>query len=203
MVSAFRFFIVSIISTFYSNFPLECINDLRQMSTAFLFLALTLFFIREKQLKKTIPIILIVSTFFSAFVAVAGKIFRIDALFITMDSNALAGRVIGTANDPNFFCSNDSGKSTVNRTFYFHNGSKRNRILLAALFLHNCYAVVLTYSRGVILALCFTIIIILIEHFKRIKLKYLGFLIVATGILGSIAVSQLPEMTIWERMQTF
>jgi hypothetical protein len=177
---------VSIISTFYSDYPLECINDLRQMITVFLFLALTLFFIREKEIKKVIPIILIASTSFSAFIAVAGKILNIGDLFISMDSDAITGRAIGTANDPNFFAAMILVSLPLIAHFFSRSHSTRNRMLFAVLFIHNCYAVILTYSRGVTLALCFTVILILFENFKRIKLKYLGFLIVAIGIMAAL-----------------
>lgn len=196
------FFLISIISTFYSDFPLVCIDNLRKMITAFLFLALTIFFIREKQLKKTLPILLIASTSFSAFIAIAGKILSIETLVISMDLSVSAERAIGTANDPNFFAAMILISFPLIAHFFFHNTSTRIRILLAALFIHNCYAIILTYSRGVTLALCFTLIIILLENIKRIKLRYLGFLIVAAVIMGSIVIPKIPEMIIWERMQT-
>lgn len=196
------FFLISVISTLYSNYRLACIDDLRQMITAFLFFALTIFFIREKQLKKTLPVLLITSTSFSAFIAVVGKIFKIDALFIAMNAETATQRAIGTANDPNFYAAMILVSLPLIAHFFFYSASARDRLLFLTLFIHNCYAVILTYSRGVMLVLCFTLAMILAEHFKRIKLKYLGFLIIIVGVLGSIAISKMPEMTIWERMQT-
>ncbi|WP_321415554.1 O-antigen ligase family protein [uncultured Desulfobacter sp.] len=196
------FFLISVISTLYSNYYLSCIDDLRKIITAFLFFALTIFFIREKQLNKTLPILLITSTSFSAFIAVVGKIFKIDALFIAMNAETTTQRAIGTANDPNFYAAMILVSLPLIAHFFFYTTSTRDRIVFLILFIHNCYAVILTYSRAVMLVLCFTLTLILIEHFKRIRLNYLGFLIIIVGILGSIAVSKMPEMTIWERMMT-
>ena len=196
------FFLVAIISTYYSKYFVVCMNNLRLLATAYIFMALTLLFVREQQFKKTIPLILIASLSVSAFVAVAGKHLQIESLLQSVKNSTISERAIGTANDPNFFAAMVLCSLPLIAHFFFASHSVKVRLFLCGLFLQNCYAILITYSRSVMLVFIITVAMVLMEYIRKIKPLYLGFLILALTILGIFGIKEIPRTALWNRMTT-
>ena len=198
----FSLLLVSVISAFYSKYFLISIDNLRKLVTAYIFLCLALIFIKEHQFRKTIPMILITSLSFSALIAVVGKLFNIQSLIINVDVKAIQQRAIGTANDPNFFAAMILVSLPLIAHFFFYSRSVRLKVSLAGLFLLNCYAIVITYSRAAALVFIFTIMLILLEHIKKLRINYLGFILLLISIIIFVGIKRLPTTDFWQRMQT-
>jgi len=198
----FGFFLVSVISTLYSKYPLISINNLRKLATAYIFLALTIIFVKEYQFKKTIPLLLISSLSISALIAIIGALFHIPSLTMNVKSQIIQQRAIGIANDPNFFAAMVLLSLPLIAHFFFVSQSLKFKLLLASLFLLNCYAIVITYSRAAVLVFVFIIILILLEYIKKLRIKYLGFVLLLTSILLFVGIKKIPTTNFWQRMKT-
>jgi len=196
----FGLFVVAIISTFYSNFLIISIDNLRKLATAYLFTALTIYFIRENQLKTIIPIILIISISFSAVLAVLGHIFNIHSFAVNVTSAAVSERAIGGSTDPNFFAAAILISLPLIAHFIFKAQSVKYKLFFTGLFAHNFYAIIITYSRSAILVLTAILVVLLIEHLKKIRPRHLGFIIIILTIVATIGLKKIPDTDLFKRM---
>jgi O-antigen ligase len=196
----FGLFVVAIISTFYSNFLIISIDNLRKLAVAYLFTTMTIFFVRENQLKTIIPIILITSISFSAFFAVFGHIFNIHSFAVSVTSTAVSERAIGGSADPNFFAAAILISLPLIAHFLFTAQSLKYKLFFTGLFVHNIYAIIITYSRAAILILATILVILMIEHLKRLKPRHFGFIIILIAIITAIGLKKVPNTDLWKRM---
>ena len=198
----FGFLFINLISALHSEWFPSSILMLRQFVTAYLFLALTLFFVEEQQFKRIIPLIIVISTSISAFVAVVAKHLQIQCLLLSVKDAAISERAIGTANDPNFFAAMIIISLPLIANFFFTNKSVKVRFFLCVLFINNTYAIVITYSRAMMLVFTLIMVIIFLEHLRKLKLIYLGFFVLMLTVLMGLVVKELPKTAIWERMRS-
>lgn len=181
---------------------LFCLNQIRRLLTALVFVALTLFLLDDRRFRRGLPTVIIASTTLASLVAIVGHFLQIPSLVMSAASVRVGGRVVGTASDPNFFAAMVLCALPILAHCILFTPRGRSRFFYAALFAINTYAIVLTYSRGVMLALGVTLILLIVEHLRHLRVRHIGFVVLAGGIILGVAGYKLPKTAIWERMAT-
>lgn len=194
------FSVAVVVSTLYSAFPVESIDNLRMLVSAYLFFFLVLFFVGPEQLKTTLPYILAFSTVIVALIALMGYFFQIEALLLTSDPNITSGRVLGSASNPNLMAATLLVGIPFIVFFLFESRSLKGKLFWTMLFLISSGAIVLSYSRSMILVYGVLLIILLFDNLRRFKVRYTGFISVFAAILFIYGAAKIPETAIWERL---
>lgn len=194
------FGIISIISTLFSVSVLHSLDTMRQLVTGLLVLLLTLYFTNRRRLCTVVPLLLIASTTFSAFLAIVGFWFDISSLSMDVNLKNISMRAVGASVDPNFFASMILVGLPCIAHYLFEAKTWKVRGLWLGLFAHNSYALLLTYSRSVTLIFAIIMALLVIEHIRKIRIRYIGFMILALAVIVPVAAYKLPETKIYERM---
>lgn len=195
-------YLVCTISVMFSGFDSEGITFLRRLAVAYSFVALTLFFVRRFEMKTVIPMVLISSTGLAALTGTLGKLLHIDSLMIAVQARNITDRAVGATSNPNFFAAMVILSLPLIAYYIFSKPSWKWKIVLSLLFLNNCYAVFISYSRSQLLVLIAVLFILVLEHIRKLRLKYIGFVMAALMVLLAGAAYKLPQTTLWSRMAT-
>jgi O-antigen ligase len=196
------YFLVAFYASAASDYFPPAMDQLRRVLTAYLFTGFTLFLVDEKQFKKTLPFFVIASTSVSAFFGIVGYHLQIPSLMLNVASGGIEARAVGATNDPNFFAAMVlSGLPFIVHYFFAHR-SWLVKALMAFLFLHNSYAITITYSRAATLVYVVTLMILLAEQAWKLRPQRLGFVVIVVGIVVVLMATQLTDTTLWQRMKT-
>lgn len=195
-------FIVSVISTAFSQHPLLGITFLRRLAVAYVFIALTMLYIRRSELFTTLPLLLMVSIGFAAMTATFGKLFNLPSVMIAVEAENITARAVGATSNPNFFAAMIIISLPLIAHYFFIKQDWKWRIPFGLLFLNNCYAVFISYSRSQFLVLIILMGIIGVEYFKKFRFKYIGFFLALVIVVSGVLAYKLPQTTIWKRMTT-
>jgi putative inorganic carbon (HCO3(-)) transporter len=190
------------LSCLFAVYPLDALNDFRQLTAALLFLVLTVYFLREEHILFAIPFVLVLSASAAAFLAIAGNMFGVQALIVEARDVAGGSRATGPANDPNFFSAMILASLPPLAYFIARQRSPFFRGLLSLVFLHNVYAVLITYSRAGTLVLLLVMLMLAVENFRRLRMKHVPALILAAMGLIVVAIVYLPRSAAFERFAT-
>lgn len=191
------FIITSLVAALFSDYLALTFDNLRKLFTAYVFFALTLAFITEKEFSRTLPGVLVAGVSFTSLLAVSGFLFNIP--FFIVDINIKRG--IGATNDPNIFSAMIIFTLPLLAYYFFTSSTYRRRLAVALLFCLNVCAVFFTYSRGGYLILLFVLVLLTFEYRKRIKIKYLGHLLLMIAVAIMIIAYSVPE-SYWQRQKS-
>ena len=197
------YFFINVLATIYcmEGQWVLCLDHMRNLVTAYSIVGLTLYFIQDRQFRRVVPLLVIFSTTFASLVALAGRAFHIEGL-VMMATTVEGGRLIGAASDPNFFAATVLCALPLLALLVLTTDSKHLRFGYGALFVINTAAIVLTYSRGVLLIFTIVMALLALEHGRRMRVRYLGFAILFFSIVLGYAVYKIPQTSLWERMKT-
>lgn len=196
------FSLVAVVSTFYSDFRGESIDNLRMLVSAYLFLGLVHFFVGPRELQQAIPRIVALSTVVAALIAVAGYLFKIDALLLTSDPSITSGRVLGSASNPNLMAATVLVGIPFIVYYLFESDNLFGRLFWTTLFLISSGAIVLSYSRSMLLVYGILMAILCLDHARRFNVRHTGFASVVIALVLIYGAVKIPETTIWERITT-
>ena len=194
------FFVINCISAIISDYRLTSLDNLRQLFVAYILFALTLIFIASKEFIRTLPKILIISISLSAFLAVIGYVFGIPFFAIHVGTESL-GRGTGAAGDPNYLAAMIVFGLPLLAHWFFLSRSLLEKIVVFLLFIINSIALLSTYSRSGAIAFTIIFIFVFVEHFKKFRPKYLGF-VASLAIVTLIAVVFYVPRSYWERTRS-
>ena len=197
------FFVVGLLSAMISGYPLMAFNGLRQLAAAYVFFALSLVFVdSETMLRRTLPRAIVAGVALSAVLAIAGFIFDIPWLAVSAEPEASSIKQgVGGANDPNVFSAMIIFSMPL--TVYLFREAKRARIrlLMVAIFLVSIGAVVLTYSRGGALIAAVMLLLLVVEHWHRLRVVYIGW--VGLVLMGALALTlAIVPPSYWQRQKS-
>jgi putative inorganic carbon (HCO3(-)) transporter len=85
--------------------------------------------------------------------------------------------------------------------WFFSSRGFLKRILAVALFLLNVTAIIVTYSRGGAIVLTVVLILLIIEHVRRVKPKYFGF-ITSLFLILIVAILIFIPVSYWQRQRS-
>jgi putative inorganic carbon (HCO3(-)) transporter len=191
-------FVISLVSALLSDYRLLAFDTLRQLTIAYAFVALTLFFLSSKMFQKILPAVLITSITISSILSVVGYIFKIKLFIVGVDT---LQRAVGPSNDPNFFSSMIIFSIPFILHWFFSSQKLIVKCIAGSTLIINLAGVILTYSRGGAMVMVIVAIFLFIEHMRRFRPRYLGFFASLITIAIVAAVVFIPP-TYWERQKS-
>ena len=193
------FFLVSCVSVYWSEFRAAALPELRQVIYIGFFFAFTLAFVTPAVFCRALPRILIISITISSILGLVGFVF--DLPFFIYYRPGYYTRATGATFGPNQFSLMIVFCLAILAHFFFSARKMSARVLYGALFLLNLVGLVATYSRSGALLFLVLLLLLVIEHKRRLRPRYVGFLL--AGVLAMIiGVSTLVPASYWERQRT-
>jgi putative inorganic carbon (hco3(-)) transporter len=189
------FFVISLLSALLSDYHLTSFDTLRQLVIAYVFFLLSLIFISDKGFLKIFPIIIISSITISSILSIIGYIFNIETFVFNVEQ---LRRATGPAKSPNFFASMVIFSLPFAMYWFFSSKRLHNKIFALLTLAINLTAIILTYSRGGALVLSLVLVLLFIEHIKRFRPIYLGF-ITSTIALVAVMIFVFVPSSYWTR----
>jgi putative inorganic carbon (hco3(-)) transporter len=194
------FLIISFFSALLSDYSITSFEELRRLVSAYAFFALTLILVSENGMIRILPKILIISISITALLSIIGYIFNIP-LFVMQIGSESVKRAIGTAFNPNHFAAMIIFAIPVLLHWLFTARRIFEKMLSGILFAMNIAAIVLTYSRGAAVVLLITLFLLFIEHIKKFRPKYLGFITSIIGVSIIMVIIFIPP-SYWARQKS-
>lgn len=191
--------LVAIFSALNSPWPDVAWDNVRKLMIAIVMFAITLYFVKEKDIFRYLPAVIIIGTSISALLAVYGYVSG-DAAFamdVAPDSSSIA-RGTGAANDPNIFAMTLLFAYPLLAHLTLNGKTPMVRLISACLLANNLAAIILTFSRGAALVFVICSIIFFSEHARRFRPQYLGFVLTAMAGVFFALVIFVPA-SYWER----
>lgn len=191
--------IISLISALYSDYPLTSYEYLFLLVISYLYFALNLSFIDRRGFSAVLPAVIIFSVSLSSLLGLIGTVLEIP-LFIVVQSGAFT-RSVGGSIDPNNLSLMIIFTLPLLAHWFFVSQRFSMKILAGFLFLLNIGGIVLTYSRGGAIILLLTLLLLTIEHIKKLKPRFLG-LIVSFFMLFILGATVIIPATYWMRQKS-
>lgn len=196
------FVVACVLSSLYSRWSGLSFSALKEVLTTLTFFGFTLLFVRPRDLGATLPAVLVASSSFSSLLAVAGMLLDAPAFMVSGGSVAAEARAVGGENDPNFF----AAMVLVCVPLLVHYLITARRPLIrygaGALLLLNTYALVITYSRSVLIMFALVMAMLALEHARRLRPRDLGIVVLALALGGGALTVKLADSNIWARLKT-
>lgn len=198
------FFLLAVIvsSLLSQELSAETLTYTRRLLVAYTFTALTLIFVGKRELQFTIPILLIASTGLASLTATLGNTFNFQSVMIAVNAENITARVVGSSSNPNFFAASIIISLPLIAYYIFTCNSWRWKIPLSVLFLNNCYAVFISYSRSQILVMIIVLCLLCVEYLRRVRPKHMGFVLMVALIFFAVGIYKAPQTDVWKRIAT-
>ncbi|MFH0910752.1 MAG: O-antigen ligase family protein [Planctomycetota bacterium] len=198
------FVLVGLVSALFSAWRLESFDNLRMLVQSIVFMGLTIYFVREKELTTVVPFVIVLSAAFSAGFAIYGSLYHIPGLTLAVSQTGGGSmtRALGLSTDPNFFAAMILCSIPLLAYFFFNTRRRHVKAATLLLFVLNSYAIVLSYSRAVTLIFLATLLLIVFEYARKIRFLHLGFVILLLLPLGVVTAWKLPQSKMFARMMT-
>ncbi|EMG37774.1 lipid A core-O-antigen ligase-like enyme [Desulfocurvibacter africanus PCS] len=196
------FLVACVLSSLYSRWTELSFSAMKEVFTTFSFFGFTLLFVRPRDLGTTLPAVLVASSSFSSLLAVAGMLLNMSAFMVSGGSVAAEARAVGGENDPNFFAA--MVLVCVPLLVHYIISAKRPLIRYGAgaLLLLNAFALVITYSRSVLIMFAMVMVMLALEHVRRLRPRDVGIVVLALVIGGGVLAVKMADSNIWTRLKT-
>jgi O-antigen ligase len=191
---------VSLVSTLLSDYPATSADNLRRLFMAYVFVFLALVFVTEEGFKKTYPAVLTASMVISAVLAVAGYVFNISLFAVNIDTGSIKRATGGTV-DPNIFSALLIFALPFLVHRFLHPKKGTDKALMLASIAATVAAIVLTFSRGGALVLAITLVLLFVEHVRRLRPNHMGFYTL-TAMVILLAMLFVMPASYWERQKS-
>lgn len=188
------FFLVSFVSALMSDYVYISLQNLGPQLIAYIFFAMSLIFISRKGFYKTLPIVIIASVSINSILTLVGQFLEVS-YFSYVGS---VRRGIGGATNPNELSFIIIFSLPLLAHWFFSSRSLFEKNLAVVLFIINAVGIVATYSRGGGIGLAIVFFLIFIEHFRRFRPKYIGFVGSFIAVVILMSVIFVPP-SYWER----
>lgn len=193
------FLVVNFLTFLFSRYPQTSLNEMRQIFTALVFFALALVLIRREDFFGAVPKIIVASVSLGALLSLYGYLFNDPHFAMHVHAGSLK-RGIGASNDPNLFSLSLLFAMPLLMHYALH-GRGLGRLLAVGLFGLNTLALVLTFSRGGGINFALLLGLLLWEHRKYMRPRYLGLLVTTVLTAAMIALLLTPG-SYWERQRS-
>jgi len=188
------FLVVNLISSLLSTYLGYCFTQIfNPIIVGYIFIALSMFMISKRGFEKHLPLVLIWSISINSFLGSLGYFFGytlfggVRGMGLTIGSNNMA--LMGVFTMP----------LLVHWMLYAKN--RKSAITAVLLLIVNILGVISSASRGGFLSLTIITLLLLFELRHRFHPRYLGLVIVVTGIVMASVISVVPERY-FQRQQT-
>lgn len=195
------FFLVNLISSLLSPFPLDALNALRLLFTAYTMFAIGLFLITPDRLEHGLLYVLVASVTLGALLSIAGYAFKLDMFTMNVTDEIHMTRALGGTGDPNFHACMIIFNVPLMLHKIIKGTTARTRLVFACLLLVNIAAVILTFSRSGALVLSVTLLLAVTGLGLRPTPRQFGLVLGALLLIGTVAMISIPS-TYWERQRT-
>jgi putative inorganic carbon (HCO3(-)) transporter len=197
------FVVVWAVATIQSPWKAESLNNMRQLAQSICFMIITAWCASRAGGLRRITLAVAGSSFIASLVAIAGSFLHIPWLMVNLGGidNPAALRAIGTGNDPNIFAASVLFSLPFSVAWAF-----RSRGIMQVFWVVsagiNCAAVMLTFSRSIILMLFGTLLILGFEYRRRLPLRYLPILMPLLIVVAFFGVPRLMGSGPLQRLTT-
>lgn len=188
------------LSAAFSPYFLNCLNDIRQLVSAYIIYFLTLLFISKRGFTKTLPMILVLTISAGAVLSIAGYMFDMPLFAMGLGSSSLK-RSIGLASNPNHFAAMVIYALPLVWAMFYNAARISLRVIAVFLFLINLAAVILSYSRSGALVLMSVLAILTLCSKNCFRPRHIGFVLLGVAIFFSFAWRFIP-VSYWERQKS-
>lgn len=195
------FFVINLITALMSEYYLTSFTNLFLLSAAYLFIAISLFFISLEDYYKTLPLIIVVSISISTLLGIIGYKFNIPLFSQTITMPGAYKRSFGTSTDPNDLSLMIIFALPILVHFFFTAKSFFKKNLTFILIIINIIGVMLTFSRGGALILSLILILLFIKYMYKSSPIYLGFAVLLVAIIILIPSIISPSLY-WSRIRS-
>ena len=194
------FFFISIISMLTSDYRDTSIRNLPLLLAAIAFVLLNLLFISRKDFCETLPLVIIFSVSIGSLLGMIGYVFNIQLFAENVEIGAFK-RCVGATTDPNNFALMVIFNLPLLSYWFFSTRRYFCKLLAVVFFIINITSLMLSFSRGGALIAFFVLLIILIDHRHKFKVKHLGFVLALITIVISAALVFIPP-TYWQHQKS-
>lgn len=193
------FALISSCSALLSDDPVGSFNGVRQLLTAYIFFAFTLFFVsgQKSNLETLLPLVLISSIFLNSLLAMSGFSINPEMMDSGGEGSGLK-RVSGISGDPNFLaCFVIYTIPVLSYAFFL---SRRTVFRWTALgfFALDLIVVIQSYSRAGGLVLGLVLGILFLENVKRFRPRHWGFILLSCAVCLIMIIEFVPA-SYWQR----
>lgn len=191
-------------ATIQSPWKAESLDNMRQLAQSLSFMVIAAWCASRAGGLRRITLAVAGSAFIASGVAVAGYFLHIPWLMVHpsgTDNPAL--RAIGTGNDPNIFAASVLFSLPFTVAWAFRSRGMMRVVWVVSAGL-NCAAVMLTFSRSIMLMLFGTLLLLGFKYRRRLPLRYLpiaipllliGVVVGAPSLIGNSPLQRLTSLT--------
>jgi O-antigen ligase len=175
-------------ATIQSPWIMESLNNMRQLVQSLCFMVIAAWSASRIGGLRRITLVVAGSSLISSVIAIAGYFLHIPWLIMQPDgTNTPALRALGTGNDPNIFAAAILFSLPLTVAWAFRSRGMMKVFWVVSVGL-NCVAVMLTFSRSIMLMLLGALLFLGFEYRRRLPLRYLPILmpLLMTGALFGV-----------------
>lgn len=194
------FFLILIISTGLSPYPATALKGFKLWLAALFFIILLKSLISERGFKQTLPSILITSVGLSAFLGNLGFFFS-SPLLVSVQPDGSFSRNLGGSIDPNNLSLMVIACLPLIVYRFLYSPLRRAKLIYALLFLNCIIAVGTTYSRGGLLILIITSLLMVVEYRHFFRAKFIGFVLLGVTVSLVTFSAMMPD-SFWTRQSS-
>lgn len=195
------FFLVNLISTLVSRFPIDALNGLRLLFTAYTIFAIALFLLNRDRLEHGLLYVLVASVTLGSLLSIVGYVFKLDMFTMNVTDEIHMTRALGGAGDPNFHACMIIFNVPLMLYKLLKSPTAKAKLVFLGLLLVNITAVILTFSRSGALVLSLTLLLAVTGLGLRPTPRQFGLVLGGLLLLGTVALVSIPS-TYWERQRT-
>lgn len=185
------------VATSLSPYSETALKELSLLCAGFSFVALAMYFIDAGMLRSGLPAAVIWSNTLGSLLALAGYFLNIS-LFAMKTYEGGFKRGLGGAPDPNNMALMINFTMPFLAAWLFRGPRPGVRFLALGLMAVNCLGLVTTFSRGGVLVLALTGLLVLHEHRRRFSSRLLGLFLAGGMAAAALALAMVPGK-FWER----
>jgi O-antigen ligase len=198
------FLLINFISTLVSDYSQYTIRNVSLLLSAYIFFAISMILLSQKDFLVILPIVLISSVSLSALSGILGYAFGLS-FFQTPD---VAGTFAyerqptgGGAVDYNVLGLMINFNMPLMVHKFFRIPRFQTKMLFGILIIVNFIALVITYSRGSAVVFAIVICLIIIFNAGKVKPIYLGFIVLIASTIVVLVIALMPS-SYWERQKS-
>jgi len=194
------FFVVALLSSLLSKYPVIAFNNLRMLAIAYMFFGLTMVFMEREDSLKLLAMVIVASLTLSSVLAIVSYVFDLDFFVMNLEAGELK-RGTGGLRNPNHFASLVVFGLPFIAHMFFAARTPRRKAFFLLMFAANIVATILTYSRSAAVVLAFVLILLVITHRAKLRVRYLG-LVMAGLTIAIIGAAIFVPSSYWERQRS-
>jgi len=197
------FMAISALKTINTITPAASLHAARLLFQSLVFVFVIVYFGRSAAFIRACCAAVVAGAIISSAVATTASVFNITSLTMQAgQANFDSARVIGAETDPNILAAGLLCALPYIAHFMAQARQRRSTLLWAAGFALVTAAIILTYSRAVILVLFAVLALVAARYVRRMNLRHLGFAVAAACMALAVLMKTVPDSPLLDRLSS-